>query len=62
MFIEQPLLLQKLAQYIVRTKRQSGEWVGRRALPYLLCVLNPITSVYTVTGVSCTQEGEAEVK
>lgn len=46
----------------MRTKRQSGEWVGRRALPYLLCVLNPSTSVYTVTGVSCAQEGEAEVK
>lgn len=55
-------MLQKLAQYIVRTKRQSGEWIGRRALPYILCVLNPSTSVYIVTGVSCHEEGEAEVK
>lgn len=55
-------MLQKLAQYIVRTKRQSGEWIGRRALPYILCVLNPSTSIYIVTGMSCHEEGEAEVK
>lgn len=29
---------------------------------YLLCVLNPKTNVYMITGVSCKEEGEAEVK
>ena len=58
----QPIMLQRLAQLIVRVKRGSGEWVGRRALPYLLCVLNPKTNVYMITGVSCKEEGEAEVK
>lgn len=58
----QPILLQRLAQYVVRMKRQTGEWTGRRALPYLLCVLNSRTSVYIITGISCGEEGDAEVK
>lgn len=58
----QPIMLQRLGHFIVRVKRQTGEWRGKRALPYLLCVLNPKTSIYIVTGVSCGEEDEAEVK
>lgn len=58
----QPIMLQRLAQFIVRMKRQTGEWRGKRGLPYLLCVLNPKTSIYILTGVSCGEEEEAEVK
>ena len=58
----QPIMLQRLARFIVRVKRHSGEWAARRALPYLLCVLNPRTAVYVVTGVSCADEGDADVK
>ena len=58
----QPIMLQRLAQFIVRVKRQTGDWRGKRGLPYLLCVLNPKTSIYILTGVSCGEEEEAEVK
>lgn len=55
-------MLQRLAQYIVRVQQQAREWVGKKARPYLLCVLNPQSAAYTVTGVTCGKEGEAEMK
>ena len=51
-------MLQRLAQYIVRVQQQAREWVGKKARPYLLCVLNPQSAAYTVTGVTCGKEGE----
>ena len=58
----QPIMLQRLAQYIVHVKVQAGDWVGKKGLPLIVCVLNPRRNIYLVTGVNCAEQGEEETK
>lgn len=58
----QPIMLQRLAQYIVHVKVQAGAWVGKKGLPLIVCVLNPRRNIYLVTGVNCAEQGEEETK
>ena len=58
----QPIMLQRLAQYIVHVKIQAGEWVEKKRLPFILCVLNPRKNIYLVTGTNCSEQGEEETK
>lgn len=46
----QPLVLTRLAHWLMDVHRENGKWVGNKSRPLVLCAENPSTKSYLVVG------------
>ena len=46
----QPMVLTRLANYLMDWHRHSGQWSGSKALPLILCAQDSRTNMYTIVG------------
>lgn len=62
-WILQPILLRRLATFIVNVHKQQNKWIGeKKSKPFILGILNPATNYYTLLGLQCTKYGEGDMK